>query len=237
MTGESIEPTDFDAGDRDAREVASEVADDPERFLALMPHYYRGEVSIMKSLLDRMDLTVDWAIAVLVALLALSLESADRPPHFLLVGMGAMTMFLLFDVRRYRTFDATRARVRMIEENLFANAFDPRGAERTEWRAEISDDLRVPTLKVTTREAVARRLRRVYLPLLAVLLAAWTYRITVFVPGEAWTETAAVPGIPGIAVTVGVALYYAALLTIAYWPKRREAMGEFHGEQPGEWKG
>ncbi|WP_254544016.1 DUF2270 domain-containing protein [Halomarina pelagica] len=236
MVDESTDSSDFDPREHDAREVASETADDPERFLSLMPHYYRGEVSNMKSLMDRMDLTVDWAIAVLVALLALSFESPDRPPHLLLIGMGAMTMFLLFDVRRYRTFDATRSRVRMIEENLFANAFDPRGAERAEWRGEMSDDLRAPTLKVTTREAVARRLRRVYLPLLTVLLIAWAYRITVFVSGETWTETAAVPGVPGTVVTAGVVLYYVVLVAIAYWPKRREAMGEFHDERPGEWK-
>ena len=125
----SDEPTEsFDSTGREEREVATEAALDESKFLSLMPHYYRGEVSQMATRLDRLDLTVDWAIAVIAAVLALSFESADKPPYFLLIGMFAMVMFLVFDVRRYRTYDAARSRVRMVVENLFANAFDPQGA-------------------------------------------------------------------------------------------------------------
>lgn len=57
----------------------------------------------------------------------------------------------------------------MIEENVFANAFNPEGSVHREWRSELADDLRKPTLKGSIREAITRRLRRVYLPLLSVL--------------------------------------------------------------------
>ena len=154
----------FDPTDREARDVAQEAGQDRSKFLSLMPHYYRGEVSQMSTRLDRLDLTIDWAIAVIAAMLALSFGSTDSPPYFLLIGMFAMTMFLLFDVRRYRSYDAARARVRMIEQNFFANAFDPQGTEHEGWRTEIGDDLRYPTLKVSYWEAISRRLRRVYLP-------------------------------------------------------------------------
>lgn len=92
----------------------------------------------MGTRLDRLDLAIDWAIAVIAAMLALSFQSTDSPPYFLLIGMVAMTMFLLFDVRRYRTYDATRSRVWLIEENLFANVFNPEGTEHENWRVEIS---------------------------------------------------------------------------------------------------
>ncbi|MFC6835905.1 DUF2270 domain-containing protein [Halomarina ordinaria] len=230
------ETTDFDPNDPEARDVASDAAADREEFLSLLPHYYRGETARMSALLDRIDLTVDWAIAVIVALLALSFNATDRPPYLLLIAMAALVMFLVFDVRRYRTFDATRARVRMLEENVFANAFSPEGAEHEGWRAELSADLRRPTLKVSVQEAAGRRLRRVYLPLLTVLVVAWLYRITVYVPGEAWTATASVPGVPGTVVAALVAAAYLAAFALAYWPYSREARGEFHGEDAGEWK-
>lgn len=150
--------------------------------------------------------------------------------------MLALLMFLLFDLRRYRKYDATRSRVRLIEENVFANAFDPAGTSHRDWRKEIGDDLRNPTLKVSMWEALSRRLKRVYLPLITVLLLAWLFRITIFVSGEDPLETAAVPGVPGIIVVVIVGVTYLGALLLALWPTRREAKGEFHGEESGDWK-
>lgn len=69
----------------------------------------------MSTAISRLDLTIDRAIGVIAAVLALSFTSVDSPPYFLLIGMLALTIFLVFDVRRYRSFDATRSRVRMIE--------------------------------------------------------------------------------------------------------------------------
>ena len=226
----------FDPEDREAREVAAEAGRNREDFLSLLPHYYRGEVSQMSTLLGRLDLTTDWAIALLTAVLALSFGSVDSPPYLLLLGMVALLMFLAFDLRRYRTYDATRSRVRLIEENVFANAFDPDGAARRDWREELGDDLRKPTLKVSTREALSRRLERVYLPLITVLVLAWLFRITVFVPGESPLETAAVPGVPGVVVIAVVGVTYLVALVLALWPTPRRAKGEFHGEEPGDWK-
>ncbi|WP_101295176.1 DUF2270 domain-containing protein [Halegenticoccus soli] len=229
-------PSDFDPERREAREVAAEAATDRSEFLSLMPHYYRGEVSQMSTRLDRLDLSVDWAIAVIAAVFALSFQSAESPPYFLLIGMLAATMFLLFDVRRYRTYDAARSRVRMIEENVFANVFSPGEPTLRNWRDEIADDLRKPTLKVSFREALSRRLKRVYFPLFSVLLVAWIFRITAFVPGEDWRETAAVSDVPGVVVVALVGLFYLVALVLTYWPTPRRAKGEFHGAEVGEWK-
>lgn len=226
----------FDPAEHEAREVAQEAAQDQSKFLSLMPHYYRGEVSQMSTRLDRLDLTIDWAVAVIAAMLALSFGSADNPPYFLLIGMFAMVLFLLFDVRRYRAYDAARARVRMVEQNLFANAFSPDGTEHEGWRKEIGDDLRYPTLKVSYREAVSRRLRRVYLPLLTILLVAWVFRITIFVPGESWLETAAIPGVPPEFVVAAVGVFYLAMAALTLLPTSREAKGEFYDQEAGDWK-
>jgi uncharacterized membrane protein len=226
----------FDSKDQEAREVAAEAGRDQENFLSLLPHYYRGEVAQMSTLLGRLDLTTDWAIALIAAMLALSFGSVDSPPYFILLGIVALLMFMLFDLRRYRTYDATRSRIRLIEENVFANAFDPAGTPHQNWREELGDDLRKPTLKVSVREALSRRLKRVYLPLITVLLLAWLFRITIFVSGESPLETAAIPGVPGLVVVVLVGVTYLGGLLLALWPTSRQAKGEFHGEEVGDWK-
>ncbi len=226
----------FDPETRSAREVAADAGQKSTDFLSLLPHYYRGEVSQMSTQIGRLDLTIDWAIGVIAAVLALSFASQDSPPYFLLIGMLALTIFLVFDVRRYRAYDATRSRVRMIEENVFANAFNPEGSVHREWRRELADDLRKPTLKVSGREAMTRRLRRVYFPLLTILLVAWLFRITFFVSGEPWFETAAVPGIAGTTVVAAVVLYYLGVLLVTVWPTARQAKGEYYAVEPGDWK-
>lgn len=220
----------------EAREVAAQAGRDQAEFLSLLPHYYRGEVAQMSTLLGRLDMTTDWAIALIAAMLALSFGSVDSPPYFLLLGMVALLMFLMFDLRRYRTYDATRSRVRLIEENVFANAFDPAGTAHRDWRKELGDDLRKPTLKVSVREALSRRLKRVYLPLVTVLLLAWLFRITIFVRDESPIETAAIPGVPGVVVVSVVGIAYLGTALLALWPLPRQAKGEFHGEEAGEWK-
>jgi uncharacterized membrane protein len=150
--------------------------------------------------------------------------------------MLGLTTFLLFGVRRCRGCGGGRSGVRVIEENVFADGLNPEGTVHRGWRTELADDLRKPTLKVSLREAMTRRLRRVYFPLLSVLLVAWGFRITLFVPDERWLETAAVPGIPGGVVVLVVGGYYLLNLVVTAWPTRRQAKGEYHGVEPGDWK-
>ena len=86
------------------------------------------------------------------------------------------------------------------------------------------------------REAMRNRLRRIYLPLLVVLLAAWLFRITAFVHGEDLLTTASIAVVPGPLVVTAVGVFYALLVGIVLWPREREAMGEFREGDIGEWK-
>ena len=229
-------PDDFDPEGEPEREVAQSAASDEERFLGLLPHYYRGEVSQLTTELRRIDQTSDWAVAVMAAIITLTFSGRNTPAYLLFVGIAATCVFLVFESRRYRTYDAWRSRVRLLEENVFANAFDPAGAEHEDWRTEMGDDLRRPTLKITFREALARRLRRVYGPLLTVIGVAWVVKITLFADEESTIEAAALPALPGEYVILGVVLFYATVVVVAYWPTERKAKGEFHDEEVGDWK-
>ncbi|MFC7202604.1 DUF2270 domain-containing protein [Haloferax namakaokahaiae] len=226
----------FDATTTEARAVAAQAGAERDEFLSLIPHYYRGEVSQSGNLLTRLDLTTDWAIVLVTVVLALAFQGPDSSAYLLLIGLLGVVLFLLFDVRRYRTFDASRARIRLLEENVFANAFDPSDAPLEAWRVELAADLRTPTLKVSFREAVGRRLRRVYYAIFVLLGLAWVFRITLYAPSEPWTVTASVPGISGVFIAGLVALFFVAITALTFWPYEREARGEFHGEEPGRWR-
>ncbi|MFD1563916.1 DUF2270 domain-containing protein [Haloarchaeobius amylolyticus] len=233
---EAADPERFDSTASDERNVATAAATDHEEFLSLLPHYYRGEMSQSGNLLSRLDLTTDWAIVVVTAVLALAFQGGDVSAYLLLIGIVGVSLFLLFDVRRYRAYDASRARIRLLEENLFANALEPSDAPLEAWRVELGDDLRMPTFKVSYWEALSRRLHRIYYPLYLLLGVAWLFRITLYEPGEPWTQTASVPGVPGVVVASVVTVFFLVATAFMIWPQQREAKGEFHGEESGSWK-
>jgi uncharacterized membrane protein len=224
-------------GDDDSTDVGERVSTEVETTTDLLGNYYRGELDRMTTEQSRVDLTTNWAITLLAALLAYVFSSGDRPHYVLLIGVLVLGLFHVVETRRYRAYDSWRARVRLVEENLIATALEPEsGIEHESWRAELADDLRTPTLKTPIREAYARRLRRVYLPLYLVLVAAWTVQILLLGTGDP-VETAAAPGVPGWVVLGSVATFTAALLAVAFWPRERQAKGELRDEEKsGDWK-
>ncbi|MEZ3162709.1 DUF2270 domain-containing protein [Halorubrum sp. RMP-47] len=228
----------FDPESREEREVVAEAAGDRSDFLSLMGHAYGGELGRTSSWRTRIDRTTNWAVVVTASLLTWTFSNESRPHYVLLIGLVMLSVFLGIETRRYRTFDVWRSRVRLLEENVFANALDPEGVEQSNWRALLSEDLRGPTIKMSTVEAVSRRLRRVYAPLFSVLIAAWVVRLTVFTPTDGGVvATAAVGPIPGAFVLAIVGGFSAAVLATTLRRTPRRAKGEIQAaEDADEWK-
>lgn len=220
----------------DASAIGERAAPEDSRAAVVISEFYRVESRQMASGQNRVDQTTNWAVTVMAAFLTVVFSQPDLAAYILLIGILSMCGFLLFEVRRYRTYDASRSRVRMLEQNFFADVFAPRANPRTGWREELAVDLRAPTLKMSFREALSRRLRRVYGPLMSVLGIAWLLRITLFTPQTRWVDAAAISSISGEVVVVTVALFYAGAAAVAYWPTRREARRDFHDTEVGKWE-
>ncbi|AEN07085.1 DUF2270 domain-containing protein [Halolamina sp.] len=196
-----------------------------------MAHLYRGEVHRMKLWRERLDRTTNWAVLVMAAIITWAFSSPDNPHYILLIGVGTLGVFLTIEARRYRGYEIWRSRVRTLQENVWAPGLDPSaGVVTKDWRERLSRDYRVPTLKISAEEAIAHRLRRVYLPLAAVLFGAWLVRITAFSP-EPFPESAAVGMIPGTAVALTVALVAAAAIFVGCRPRTWHAKGELRAEE------
>lgn len=188
------------------REVAGELAGERSGFVGLVQHFYRGELGRTTAWRARLDRTTNWAVGIMATLVTWAFSAADNPHYIILGNLVAVTVFLVFETCRYRIYDIWRSRVRLVEENVFANAADPEGAVHERWRELLADDLREPTLKVPFLEALSRRLKRVYLPLLTIIVGSWVVRITVFGPDAASPfDVAAIAFVPGT-VVVGSSL-------------------------------
>ena len=194
-----------------------------------LAHLYRGEVHRMKLWRERLDRTTNWAVILMAAILTYAFSNQSNPHYVILIGNAAIALFLVVEARRYRAYDVWRSRVRVLQENVWAPGLDEGTPIDENWREELADDYRTPALKITAEEAIAHRLRRVYLPMFAILNGAWVARVTAF--GDApWPESAAVGQIPGLVVTVGVALLFVGAFVIACRPRRWQARGELRRE-------
>jgi uncharacterized membrane protein len=183
-----------------------------------LAHLYRGEVHRMKFWRERLDRTTNWAVLLLAAVLTWAFSAPGNPHYVLLIGNLAVGLFLVVEARRYRAYDMWRTRVRALQRNVFAPGLDPTRAVEPRWRERLAADYHEPTLKITFEEGIAHRLRRVYLPLFAILDGAWVVRVSAF-GTEPWPASAAVGAVPGTLVTVVVALAFAGCLFVALRPR------------------
>ena len=91
-------------GPTDVEKPVDDDLDDSDapKFLV---HLYRGELDRVTSWRSRLDQTINWAVTILAALLTWVFSSSDNPHYLLLIGMGAILMFHLVEIRRYRALD------------------------------------------------------------------------------------------------------------------------------------
>lgn len=196
-----------------------------------MAHLYRGEVHRMTLWRERLDRTSNWSVLVLAAIITWTFSSPENPHYILLIGLVTLSVFLLIEGRRYRGYDIWRSRVRTLQENVWAYGLDPStGVVDENWRTRLSQDYRTPTLKISAEEAIAHRLRRVYLPLFTVLLVAWFVRITAFSPGP-WPASAAIGMLPGTVVLALVGMFVVGVAVIAFRSRTWHAKGELRAEE------
>ncbi|MFC6764728.1 DUF2270 domain-containing protein [Natrinema soli] len=225
---------DIDPNDAEYREIGAGLLDEEMGPSSAMAHLYRGEIHRMKFWRERLDQTTYWAIVIMSAILTWTFSSRNNPHYVLLLGVAALTAFLVIEARRYRGYDIWRGRVRTLQKNVFAYGLDPSaGLEDPAWREKLSQDYRQPVIKISTEEAVAHRLRRIYLLLFTIVLTAWLIRIAAFA-GRPWPESAAVGDIPGLAVTVVVGAFYLTVVIVALRPRTWQAEDELHESDVGQ---
>lgn len=217
---------DVDPSDPEHREIGQGFLDEEMSPSSSMAHLYRGEIHRMRFWRERLDRTTNWAVIMMAAILTWAFSNESHSHYVLLAGVATLGIFLSIEARRYRGYDIWRSRMRTLQKNVFAYGLDPsQGLDDWEWRTRLSKDYRQPRLKITRMEAIAHRLRRVYLPLISVLLAAWGIRITAYADPP-WPASAAIDRIPGVLVITVVLLLYGILLFVAVRPRTWHAETE-----------
>jgi len=201
-----------------------------------MAHLYRGEVHRMTIWRERLDRTTNWAVTVMAAILTWAFSDLSNPHFLVLVGAVAVAFFLGLEAHRFRGYVVWRTRVRLLQENVWAHGLDPsEDLLHEDWREELAEDYRNPKVKIGYEEALAHRLRRIYLPMLTIVLAAWLIRVTAITPTP-FPESAAVGAIPGPVVLGTVAALYGLAAVVAFRPRDWKGHPELRSRDVGRWQ-
>lgn len=180
-------------------------------------HLYRAEVGRMTTYRVRLDTTTNWAITTSALIATFALGNAAVPHTAILVSMLLNYFFLHLEARRFRAYEASRARVRFLERSFYLEVLG--GEAEPGWYQRLTLDLQAPGPPVSRAAALGWRLRRNYLWIYAVVLLVWLSKLDV--ASEATLDLgrlaahAVVGSVPGWLVCLAVAGLYASLAALA----------------------
>lgn len=189
-------------------------------FTTAMVHFFRAEINRANVWRQRLDTTTNWAVVTTGAAISFAFTQVESPHVVILINIALVTLFLSIEARRYRYYELWSYRVRLMETDFFATMLVPPFHPSPEWAEALSENLLHPDFPISIWEAVGRRLRRNYFWIYAIIGAAWLAKLWLFHPGTAvsWAHfvgRAAIGGISGSWVLLGVFLFYAILVFIS----------------------
>ena len=152
-------------------------------YVNAMSHFYRGEMSRIMVWRQRLDVTTNWAITSSTAIITLSFSSREVPHIIFFFNLAILWVLLWIEARRYRFYDAFRARIRMLEAHfLVPMVMENRDLLQGEWKKLVCEDLILPCFKISKLEAIGRRLKRNYVFIFIMVLVAWITKIFIHAP-------------------------------------------------------
>jgi uncharacterized membrane protein len=147
-------------------------------YVNAMSHFYRGELGRIMVWRQRLDITTNWAITSSTAIITIAFSNRDVPHLIFFFNLAIVWGMLWIEARRYRFYDAFRARVRMLEAHfLVPMVMENREMLQGEWKKLVCEDLILPSFKISKLEAVGRRLKRNYVFIFILIMVAWVTKI------------------------------------------------------------
>jgi uncharacterized membrane protein len=147
-------------------------------YVNAMSHFYRGELGRIMVWRTRLDTTTNWAVTSSTAIITIAFSNAGVPHLIFFFNLAIVWIMLWIEARRYRFYDAFRARVRMLEAHfLVPMVMENRNLLQGEWKKLVCEDLILPSFKIGMLEAVGRRLKRNYVFIFVLIMIAWVMKI------------------------------------------------------------
>ena len=195
--------------------------------IGALAHLYRGEVYRSTVWRTRLDSSTNWAVVTTgIALSATFSNSEASPLPMVLVGL-LVSVFLVFEARRYRYFNVWRARARLLETDFYAPMITGNGARLDSgWTDLLAQDYVHPRYHISFARAIGRRLRRTYAWIFVIQAIAYYGKLAIHPEplttlAELW-ERAAIGPIPGGLVIAAGVLFHGGWAVFALITLRTE---------------
>ena len=195
--------------------------------IGALAHLYRGEVYRSTVWRTRLDSTTNWAVVTTGIALSSTYSTPEASPlPMVLVGL-LVTVFLLFEARRYRYFNVWRARARLLETDFYAPMIRGEGVQlQSGWTELLANDYRRPRYHISMIRAIGRRLRRTYAWIFVIQAIAYYGKLAIHptpLTGMSglW-ERAAIGPIHGAFVVAAGVLFHGGWLAFSYLTLRIE---------------
>jgi uncharacterized membrane protein len=147
-------------------------------YVNAMSHFYRGEMGRIMIWRTRLDTTTNWAVTSSTAIITIAFSNIGVPHLIFFFNLAIVWIMLWIEARRYRFYDAFRARVRMLEAHfLVPMVMENHHLLQGEWKKLVCEDLILPSFKISMLEAVGRRLKRNYVFIFLLIMIAWVMKI------------------------------------------------------------
>ncbi len=189
--------------------------------LTALAHLYRAEVFRSTHWRTRLDNTTNWAVVTTgIALSATFSNKEASPLPMVLVGL-LVTVFLIFEARRYRYYNMFRARARLMETDFYAPILaGGKVPMRGSWATMLSDDYEMPHYHISLVRAAGRRLRSNYSWILAIQAVAYYGKLAIHpVPLTSLADVfhrAAIGPIPGWSVMLAGLVFHTSWVVFAF---------------------
>jgi uncharacterized membrane protein len=171
-------------GSNDERTISLQRSIYDPGYVNAMSHFYRGELGRIMVWRQRLDITTNWAITSSTAIITIAFSTREVPHIIFFFNLAVIWGLLWIEARRYRFYDAFRARVRMLEAHfLVPMVMENRQMLQGEWKKLVCEDLILPRFKISKLEAVGRRLKRNYVFIFVLILVAWITKIFLHATG------------------------------------------------------
>jgi uncharacterized membrane protein len=181
----------------------------------------------------RLDTTTNWAITVTSTVLTIAFSLREVPHSIFFFNVAVVTMLLWIEARRYRFYDAFRARVRLLEAHfLVPLILGEKKLLQGDWQRLMCEDLLLPSFKISKLEALGRRLKRNYVYLYVLILGAWLTKIFLHAPTpiSSWhtffDAVASGHGMPAALVIAVFLTTFVSIFGVIFFATRQGA-GEF----------
>jgi uncharacterized membrane protein len=181
-------------------------------------HLYRAEVGKMTAYRQRLDMTTNWAVVTSAGLASFALGTSENSHATFLFAMFMNYFFLHLEARRFRIFEISVHRVRIMERFFYPAMLGEKPDPH--WHQLLLAELSKPRSPMSRADSLGWRLRRNYLWVYAAVLMAWFAKLDIIRSHEvafsprSLVDMAGIGNVPGSVVFLLVAVFYGFLIRL-----------------------